>query len=325
MTINNEKPYNNLNPDLIMNAIQSAGYDCTGSLIALNSYENRVYQIGIENSTPLIAKFYRPNRWSNEAILEEHQFALELAEHEIPVIAPLADIKKNTLHEYQGYRFALFPRQVGRALESENLEQLKWVGRFIGRIHAVGACRSFRYRLQINPQNYGYQSYWFLLEGNFIPAELKQEYATLLESLLPIIESNFQQIEVNNCIRLHGDCHIGNILWNNAGPQIIDLDDCMMGPAIQDIWMLVTSENRDQFNAQLEKILYGYQEFYDFNFSELKLIESLRTLRMIYYSAWLAKRWQDPAFPLNFPWFNTLSYWKEQLLHLNEQLKLLDK
>jgi Ser/Thr protein kinase RdoA (MazF antagonist) len=316
-------PYSQLDPSLILNAIESVDVKCTGSLFALNSYENRVYQIGIEDSQPLIAKFYRPHRWSHEAIIEEHQFALELALLDIPVVAPLSMIPPQTLYLYNNFPFALFPRQGGRALELDNLEHLEWIGRFIGRLHTVGACKKFQHRLNLNVQSYGYNPYHFLIEQNFIPTELKQNYSFIVESALAKIMQKFEQINPQY-IRLHGDCHVGNILWNDSGPRIVDLDDCLMGPAIQDIWMLLSGNTEDEINLQLNKILKGYREFCDFNFREVHLIEALRTLRMIHYSAWLARRWNDPTFPLNFPWFNTMHYWQEQLRHLDEQLLLLD-
>lgn len=320
---NNTKPYNDLEPDLILNAIESIGFRCSGSLLALNSYENRVYQVGIEGSLPLIAKFYRPYRWSDAAILEEHQFAFELAVQEIPVVAPLTNNNNHTLHEYQNFRFTLFPRQGGRALELGNLTQLEWMGRFIGRLHAIGACKPFCNRIRIDTQSYGYTPYQFLIKNNFIPAEVKSAYCSTVNLLLEKIEHIFQNIGQIKYIRLHGDCHAGNILWNDTGPNIVDLDDCLMGPAIQDIWMLISGDTDNEINLQLDHILRGYREFFDFNYRELKLIEALRALRMIHYSAWLAKRWEDPAFPLNFPWFNTMSYWKEQINNLNEQLNLI--
>lgn len=323
----NEIPsqYSKLNPDLILNAIESVGYVCNGGLHALNSYENRVYQMGIEDGPPLIAKFYRPERWSDAAILEEHQFAAELVEHEIPVIAPLANQDNKTLHEYEGFRFGLFARQGGRTIELDNLEHLEWMGRFIGRLHAVGSCRPFEHRIQINVQNYGYQPYQFLQENNFLPAELKNEYNTVIEAILQICQTQFDNIPRLNTLRLHGDCHAGNVLWNDTGPRIVDLDDCLMGPAIQDIWMLISGEHASDKQLQLHTVLDGYQEFHDFDYREIRLIEVLRTLRMIHYSGWLAKRWNDPAFPLAFPWFNTLNYWKEQLHHLKDQLEILEQ
>jgi Ser/Thr protein kinase RdoA (MazF antagonist) len=315
-------PYANLTPSLILDAIESAGFKCSGSLFALNSFENRVYQVGIDDAAPLIAKFYRPHRWTNEAILEEHQFALELTEHEIPVIAPIVAESGETLHHYQEFRFALFPRQSGRALELENLEQLEWMGRFIGRLHAVSACKPFKHRIQLNVQTYGYDSYRFLIDNQFIPEYLKAKFCETVEELLDKVDQCFQQAGKIDYIRLHGDCHAGNVLWNDTGPQIVDLDDCLMGPAVQDMWMLL-SGNEEQVNIQLNRLLDGYCEFHDYNYRELSLIESLRSLRLLQYSAWLAKRWEDPAFPRSFPWFNTPHYWQELLQDLDDQSLIL--
>lgn len=314
-------PYAELSPDLILNAVESLGFQCSGALTALNSFENRVYQVGIEDGSPLVAKFYRPARWSNEAILEEHQFALELMSHEIPVIAPI-EVNGSTLHEFNGFRFALFPRKGGRALEVDNMEQLEQVGRFIGRIHAVGACRSFQHRIKIDVDTYGVQPYQYLLTHDFIPPELKHNFCAVTDEILAMLREQFQHADDLPMIRLHGDCHAGNILWNDGTLHIVDLDDCLTGPAVQDIWMLL-SGSESEMKAQLHHILYGYEEFYDFNMRELHLIESLRTLRMIHYAGWLAKRWEDPAFPTNFPWFNTAKYWQTQLNSLREQADLL--
>jgi Ser/Thr protein kinase RdoA (MazF antagonist) len=318
-----QAPYLDLNPHLILDAIESAGFTCSGGLFALNSYENRVYQIGIEDAPPIIAKFYRPNRWSDAAILEEHQFALELVNHEIPVVAPLMNHDQQTLHHYQNFRFALFPCRGGRTLELDNLDHLEWMGRFIGRLHAVAAVHSFQHRMKMDVNTYGYEPFHFLMKNNFIPESLKENYFLTVENLLKKIEARFATAGQINYIRLHGDCHVGNVLWNNTGPQIVDLDDCLSGPAIQDIWMLLSGNTATENRIQLDVILEGYSEFYDFNYREIHLIEALRALRMLHYSAWLAKRWNDPAFPLNFPWFNTMHYWQEQCQDLNDQLILL--
>lgn len=323
MTISKNTPYENLDPNLILDAIESTGFRCTGSLLSLNSYENRVYQIGIEDEKPLIAKFYRPHRWSNETILEEHQLAQELLNLEIPVVAPWMNASEQTLHEHKTYRFALFPCWGGRALELDSLDQLEWMGRFIGRLHATGACRPFQHRPHLTTQNYGWNAYQFLIENNFIPAYLKEAYSHTVTEVLSKIEQRFLQVHNMKYIRLHGDLHAGNVLWCDEGPHIVDLDDCMMGPAIQDIWMLLAG-NEEQRRIQLDAILYGYEQFHEFNYSELHLIEALRTLRQLHYSSWLAKRWEDPAFPRYFPWFNTPHYWEEQLRNLQEQLSMLE-
>jgi Ser/Thr protein kinase RdoA (MazF antagonist) len=319
----NQTPYTQLSPNVILDAIENTGFICTGSLIAHNSYENRVYQIGIEDAEPIIAKFYRPHRWSSDAILEEHQFSFELVQHEIPIIAPLT-LNAQTLHHYRDFRFALFPRRGGRALELDNNDQLEWMGRFLGRLHAVSASHSFQHRIQLNIQAYGYEPYEFLIDQAFIPEYLKPNFCKTAETALQKINQVFKFIGEVDQIRLHGDCHAGNVLWSQSGPHIVDLDDCLMGPAIQDIWMLLSGEAK-QMDVQLTQILRGYCEFYDFNPRERHLIEPLRTLRMLHYSGWLAKRWADPAFPLNFPWFNTPVYWENQIINLNEQIELLDQ
>lgn len=320
---NSSAPYETLTPDLILDAVESLDFDCSGSLIGLNSYENRVYQIGIEDEAPIIAKFYRPGRWTNAAILEEHQFALELSDLEIPVIAPLV-MKDQTLFEHAGFRFALFPRKGGQAMEVDNMDQLEQVGRFIGRIHAVGACKPFEHRIRIDVNSYGKKSFDYLRDNQFVPAELEHNYYSATETALELIEQHFKCAMDLPYIRIHGDCHAGNILWDRQSLHIVDLDDCLMGPAVQDIWMLL-SGSAEETKAQLKCILDGYYEFYDFNMRELHLVEALRTLRMIYYTGWLAKRWDDPAFPKSFPWFNTPKYWETQLNNLREQVEILSR
>lgn len=319
-----DTPYANLTPDMILNAVESVGFRCSGVLSALNSYENRVYQVGIEEASPVVAKFYRPLRWSDEAILEEHAFAAELQALEIPVIAPI-EVNQKTLHHFEGFRFALFPRKGGRALELDNLEQLEQMGRFIGRIHAVGAVGKFQHRIQLNADTYGAAPFQFLIENNFIPAELRHNFSAIMETILQAIRAQFADAELHEIpmIRLHGDCHAGNVLCHDGVYHIVDLDDCLTGFAIQDIWMMLSGSEADT-KIQLKHILDGYYEFHDINLRELHLVESLRTLRMIHYAGWLAKRWQDPAFPVSFPWFNTAKYWETLLGNLREQADLLN-
>ena len=324
MNSERDLPYNDLTPDLVLNAVERCGYCCDGRLLALNSYENRVYQVGIEDDTPLVAKFYRPGRWSNAAIQEEHAFALEIADQEIPVVPPLRNEHGNTLYDYQGFRYALYPRHGGHPPELDAPDHLQWLGRFIGRIHAVGAIKRFQHRPTLDIDTFGIEPYHYLLEHNIIPSELTLAYRTLVEDLIKQITLCDQRAGTVWHIRLHGDCHPGNILWTDAGPHFVDLDDCRMGPAVQDLWMLLSGD-RDAMTVQLGHLLAGYRQFHAFNPLELQLIEPLRTLRMIHYAAWLAKRWHDPAFPKAFPWFDSPRYWEEHILALREQAALLNE
>jgi len=319
-----EAPYRRLTPDLILDALESQGYPCDGRLLPLNSYENRVYRVGLDNSPPIVAKFYRPGRWSNKAILEEHLFSNELAELELPVVAPIQDAAGLSLYQYHDFRFSISPNCGGRWQEMDGPDHLAWMGRFIARIHAVGSAKEFQHRHTVSIERYGIEPYQYILASNFLPVELETPYRSLLEALIPRIQSAFDAAGVLKMIRLHGDCHLGNVLWTDAGPHFVDFDDCCMGPAVQDLWMLLSGD-RKQMTAQLAYLLDGYSEFYDFDARELHLVEALRTLRMIHYSAWLARRWGDPAFPANFPWFNTQKYWEEQILSLKEQMALLDE
>lgn len=316
-------PYEALTPDTVLDAIETAGYLPTGSLLALNSYENRVYQIGEEHEGFLVAKFYRPDRWSEEQIREEHDFALELAALEIPVVAPLPDEHGNTLMRFGDFYFALFPRRGGRSPELDDPDTQYRLGQFLGRIHAVGATHPFAQRPTITPENFGDDSLRYLLQHNFLPPEYLGQYRELAEGLLKTIRERFAALPYTP-IRLHGDFHPGNILWTQTGAHLVDLDDCRMGPAVQDLWMLLSGD-RPQMCRQLGEILDGYEEFFDFDRRELALIEPLRTLRLLYYSAWLARRWDDPAFPMAFPWFNTVKYWEEQVLTLREQRQRLEE
>ncbi len=316
-------PYDNLTPDVILDAVESTGCLADGRMLALNSYENRVYQIGIEESTPVIAKFYRPNRWSDAQILEEHAFTQELAEREIPVVPPLA-INGKTLHEFAGYRFSLSPRRGGRAPELDNPDVLEWMGRFLGRIHAVGATRSFVHRPAIDIESHGQIPRDWLLQSDFIPADLRDVWASVADQALAGVRACYQRAGDVANIRLHGDCHAGNVLYTDDGPHFVDFDDCRSGPAMQDLWMLLAG-TREEMTVQLRDVLEGYQDFADFSRRELHLLEALRTLRLIHYSAWLAQRWDDPAFPRAFPWFNTQRYWQDRILELREQVAAMDE
>lgn len=315
--------YSALTPDVVLNAVDQCGLQTDGRLLALNSYENRVYQVGIEDGAPLIAKFYRPGRWSNAAILEEHQFARELADEEIPVIAPL-EVGGHTLLEREGFRFALYPRQGGHWPELNSSADREWIGRLLARLHAVGATRPFQHRPRLDVESFGHDSCRYLLEHGFLPSHIELAYRTLTDDLLQQVTAIQHRTGTVTGIRLHGDCHPGNILWTHRGPHFVDLDDCRTGPAVQDLWMLLSGE-RHEMQIQLIDILEGYEQFRDFDTRELQLIEPLRTLRIIHYAAWLARRWNDPAFPHAFPWFNTPRYWEEHILALREQAGLMSE
>lgn len=317
-------PYQNLTPDAVLNAVETAGFYCDGRLLALNSYENRVYQVGIDSAEPIVAKFYRPGRWSSEAILEEHAFTVDLAEREMPVVAPIIDEAGRTLHESNGFRFALYPRRPGRVPELSDPDTLEWMGRFIARIHAVGAIEPFIHRPVLDVESFGFEPFHFIKSGGFVPEDLVPAYTSLVEDLLQGVQNCFDRASGFRAIRLHGDCHPGNVLWTDEGPHFVDFDDCRMGPAIQDLWMLLSGE-RQEMTVQLGHVMDGYCEFHDFDPAELHLLEALRTLRMIHYSAWLARRWTDPAFKVSFPWFNTQRYWQDQILALREQAALLQE
>lgn len=315
--------FERLTPDLILDAVEQAGLSPDGSLLPLNSYENRVLQIGIEDEPPVIGKFYRPDRWSDASILEDHNFTLELAAAEIPVVPPMHDHNGETLHYHEGFRFALYPRQGGRPPELDNLDNLQWLGRFLGRIHKLGSARDFGQRPAIDIGSMGQEPAAFLLEAGFIPLDLRKRYEETLERLIRLIEIAFAECN-EPWIRLHGDCHPGNILWTDSGPHFVDMDDCRMGPPVQDLWMLISGD-RQEMSLQLSELLEGYRMFCSFNNRQIALIEPLRTLRIIHYAAWLARRWDDPAFPLAFPWFNTQNYWLDHLATLDEQEQLLQE
>lgn len=320
--------FTNLTPELILDAIESLGVEVTSGLLALNSYENRVYQFAIENNTRLVAKFYRPNRWSNEQIQEEHDFAFELNDMELPIVAPLkfqtSGQQLASLHEFKGYRFALFPSVGGREFEVDNLEQLELMGRLIGRIHASSAKKPFKYRLSINTEEYLDESESILRDSPLLPNHLSVAFFAILTPVIECTKVLFNQHNKHTQhIRLHGDCHPGNILWRN-GPSVVDLDDCRSGPAIQDLWMMLSGDITQQ-QIQLETLIEAYEEFNAFDLAELNLIEPLRAMRMVHYMAWLCRRFEDPAFPRAFPWFTEDKYWENQILSLKEQLSDLQQ
>lgn len=314
-------PYDRLTPDAVGDAVESVGLRPDGRLLALNSYENRVYQVGIEAGVPMVAKFYRPGRWSTAAILEEHAFAWELADAEIPVVPPLR-FAGRTLLEHKGFRFALFERRGGRWPELATRDEREWMGRFLGRIHAVGRRARFLHRPRLSIERMGEESRDLLLSQQWIPSHLLPAYESVSAELLDAIAAQFAAAGDYPVLRLDGDCHAGNVLWTDDGPHFVDLDDCMTGPAVQDLWMLLSGSRREM-GEQLGQILEGYAQFAEFDYRELHLLEALRSLRIMHYAAWLARRWDDPAFPRAFPWFGEPRYWETHVLNLREQLAAL--
>ncbi|HZV66987.1 MAG TPA: serine/threonine protein kinase [Telluria sp.] len=323
-------PFAALGPECVLDALDSVGLRADGRLLALNSYENRVYQVGMEQTreggaagAPVIVKFYRPQRWSTAAILEEHAFVQELAEREIPVV-PALTLGGATLHAFGGFSFAVFPRRGGRAPELDDPATLEWIGRFIGRIHAVGALAPFAERPALTIETFGREPRDYLLGHGFIPHELLAAYTSVVDQALAGVAHCFARAGALPLLRLHGDCHAGNVLWTGDGPHFVDFDDSRMGPAVQDLWMLLSGERHDMVR-QMGDILAGYEDFCEFDPRQLYLVEALRTLRLIHYAAWLARRWDDPAFPAAFPWFNTQRYWQDRILELREQVALMDE
>ena len=323
-----QAPFANLSPDLIADAVEAAGFQSDGRILALGSYENRVFQVGLEEAEPVVVKFYRPGRWSDAAIAEEHAFARELAAAEIPVIAPLELAIGGALGEgavavFGGFRFAVYPRRGGQWPELGNEDDRQWIGRFLGRIHAVGSTRRFEHRPRLSPQAMGRDSVDYLLDGDLIPDYIDHRYEQVTGELLDLVESRFEHAGTLRYIRIHGDCHRNNVLWTATGPHFVDLDDCMTGPAIQDLWMLLAGRPAEM-REQLAQILEGYSKFAEIDPIEATLIEALRALRMVHYAAWLARRWHDPAFPKAFPWFGEARFWERHVAELEEQLSAID-
>lgn len=315
-------PYESLTPDVMLDAVASTGHQPDGHLLALNSYENRVVQIGIDDAPPLIAKFYRPERWSDDAIGEELAFASTLAAAEIPVVPPWQAPDGRVLFGHAGFRFALFPRRGGRAPEPGDLDQLARIGRFLGRIHMTGQDRGFRHRPTLGVDDIGWPAREAVLGSSLLPGHLQDGYTRISDELLRAVGERLDGVEARP-IRLHGDCHLGNVLWTDEGPHFVDLDDCRNGPAVQDLWMLISGEPGEQAR-QMDALLSGYTLFQAFDHRQLALVEPLRALRMLHYAGWLARRWSDPAFPAAFPWAESPHYWEEHVTDLRHQLTLLD-
>ena len=318
-----DAPYADLSPEVILDALESAGFEPTGGLLELNSYENRVLQAELETGGFVVTKFYRPGRWTDEQIAEEHAFSTELAEADVPVVIPL-ERDGETLFRHAGHRFAVYPRQGGHPPNIEDEDNLKVLARTIARIHAVGATRRFAHRPDLSVARMGHDSRRFLLEHQFLPPEMEEAYDTLTEQLLARLEDTVSRLRRSPEGRIHGDCHLGNLLWRNDTPHFVDFDDCVNGPPIQDLWMLLSGE-REERQGQLKTIVEAYETFHRFEPATIGLIEPLRTLRIMHHAAWIARRWHDPAFPRAFPTFDTPRYWSEHVLTLREQMAALDE
>lgn len=318
-----EHAFAKLTPDYVLQAVEAQGFETDGRMLALNSYENRVYQVGLEEAEPVIVKFYRPDRWSAEQIQEEHDFTFELEEHELSAVTPWLNSENQSLLHYENFMLTVFPRRGGRAPELDNPDNLFTLGQCMGQMHRIGQSKPFEHRTSLTIENYGQESMDYVLE-HMIPDYLREAYESLCNDLLGLIRERFTACEGVDWIRTHTDCHIGNILWRDDAPHFVDFDDARMAPAIQDLWMLVSGDKFQQA-AQMGELVEGYEVFQPFNTLELQLIEPLRTLRMMHYCAWLSRRWDDPAFPLHFSWFNSERYWGEHILELREQFALLQE
>jgi Ser/Thr protein kinase RdoA (MazF antagonist) len=320
MSLSENTPYESLSPSLIMDAIETIGVRCTGAVFALNSYENRVYDVTLEDEKNIVAKFYRPHRWSMDQIEEEHQFAHDLYEAEVDVVPPMIFDGK-TLFQHEEYLFCVYPKRTGQPIELSTDEDYRHMGRLVARIHAVGAQKQFIHRLEMTPQNYGWDNIQFLEESNYIPYDLEESYLSTAKHLMDKIDRIWQNRKFTT--RIHGDCHLGNIL-KSQDVFFVDLDDSLTGPEIQDLWMMVSGEQHER-ERQFRLLIEGYNQIRDFDTSQLQLVESLRSLRMIHMVAWVAKRWQDPAFTKRFTEFTENAYWQNHLLDLKEQMALLDE
>lgn len=319
-----EHPYDALKPDVILDAMESAGFEVNGRLFALNSYENRVYQIGLEDGPPVITKFYRPGRWSEAAIREEHGFTLELKAADIPVVAPLVMNNGDSLGQHGEFVFAVFPQRGGQAPDTSVTDTLYRLGQWLAQIHNIGATKGFEHRPGFDLLQGLENHNQLLLEGDWIPKDLRPAWDSLIPDLLNNCRQRIEEAGSVETLRIHGDCHAGNILCREEQMLFVDLDDCRTGPAVQDMWLLLNGEASER-GAQLGELLEGYEMFRDFNRRERHLIEPLRCYRQIGHCAWLARRWEDPAFPRFFPWFAQPRFWSDQILSLREQLAALQE
>jgi len=316
------KPFTGLSPEVVLEAAASVGLEVDGRLFALNSYENRVYQLGTADGH-LVLKFYRPGRWSDAQIEEEHRFTGELAAAELPVAAPVT-VEGQTLFRYREFRFAAFPWMRGRAPELDATDARQILGRTLARLHQVGARQPFMTRPLVDLNRLGIEACRQVLAGELLPEVLRERYVAVSEELLERIAEAFEHAGEVGLIRLHGDCHLGNLLWNEHGPAFVDLDDCATGPRVQDLWMLLAGSPQEQ-RRQWAELLEGYGQFADFDYREVELIEPLRGLRMLHHAAWVSHRWLDPAFPRAFPWFGEHRYWEGYVGDLRDQVATIDE
>ena len=314
------KRFNRLTPDQVLGAVESGGRRCTGRFIILNSFENRVYQLELDDGTTVVGKFYRPGRWDEAAVAAEHEFLLELREEEVPVACPVPLEEGRTIGQVEGILYALFQRVGGRAPEEPSTGQLEMLGRYVARIHNVGARRDAPARPELSPQTYGADNLSYLLTNNVLPPEVRDQYAATVEALLERIRPLFLEVPVH---RIHGDCHLNNLLWSQAGPTFLDFDDFCQGPAVQDLWLLAPSADQEG-RIQREVLADSYAEMRDFQPAWLRLVEPLRALRFVRYATWIARRWQDPAFQRTFSHFGTLQYWQREVQDLREQIARID-
>jgi Ser/Thr protein kinase RdoA (MazF antagonist) len=315
-------PYQRLTPEVALDALESVGYRCDGRLLALNSYENRVYLVGLEDDTQCVAKFYRPERWSDDQILEEHRFVAALAALEIPAVPALPSPGGETLCAHGGFRFAVFERKGGRAPELESRDTREWLGRFLGRIHMLGAATDYVVRPALDRDTFGIEPRDWLVDHRIVPPLLAASWRQVVDAALDGVAACESAAGDSRFIRLHGDCHLGNVLWTD-GPHFVDFDDSRMGPALQDLWMLLAG-TREEMTRQLADLLAGYAQFATFDARELHRLEALRTLRLIHYCAWIARRWDDPAFPAAFSFFGSEKYWQGQIDALGEQIVAME-
>src|SRR5580658_91123 len=319
---NDLQPFAGLTPEVVLDAAAASGLEPDGRLFALNSYENRVYQLGA-GERQLVLKFYRPARWSDAQIAEEHLFTAELAAAELPVAAPL-EIERQTLFRYREFRFAAFPWMRGRAPELDEPEARQLLGRTLARLHQVGATRAFARRQHISVERLGWQARAQVLASTHLPEAMRERYSSVSGALLERVSAAFTAAAGVRASRVHGDCHLGNLLWNERGPVFVDLDDCATGPRVQDLWMLLSGPPDEQ-QRQWGEVLEGYQQFADFDFLEVTLIEPLRALRIVHHTAWIVLRWDDPAFPRAFPWVAEPRYWERHVQDLLEQIAAIDE